>query len=188
MIEISKDEAEQRLNNKSNTLVKHGTVWLGSNGHILNGERASNVKKLDDNTKLLVGALAQIVPHAQVGREFGLNQHRVGQIANGKVDGDREKGYFKDKDFAAKLEDIKSSVTERALNKVMDTLGLVTNEKLEKIPVQEIATVAKDISVIVRNVTGNDVSRPNVAQVILFAPNTRKEESYESIEVEARVV
>jgi len=187
MIEISQDEMNIRLNSPVN--VARGTVWNGSTAHVMHDvPRGDNYRKLGEETKLLIGTLAKFDSRQNVAEAFGITPNTVSNISSGCVDSDREKGHFKDPEFIKKLSDIRESVAEKALGKVMDVLQLVTDEKLSKKDVTDVATIAKDLSVVVRNVSGdNGANRPNIAQVVLFAPNQRRESSYDTMTIEAKV-
>ena len=188
MIEITSEEAQKRLE-RSEPLpeIIHGTSWKG-NGSVIPSERAP-VKRLDDESRLLLGTLAQFQSHTKLANEFDLNKARVHHIANGFIHSGDDKAAYKDVDFCKKLEEAKGGVAALALDKLIGSLGLINHEKLDKLPVADLVTVTKDLSVVVRNVTGQaGENKPNIAQVIFFAPKTREEKSYDSIEVAAQVV
>lgn len=188
MIEITSEEAQKRLE-RSEPLpeIINGTSWKG-NGSVISSERAP-VKRLDDESRLLIGTLGQFQSHTRIAKEFGLNNARVHHLANGLIHSGDDKAAYKDPEFCKKLEEAKGGVAALALDKLIGSLGLITHDKLDKVPVKELTEITKDLSVVVRNVSGSgQEGKTNVAQVILFAPKTRSEETYDTMEVVAQVV
>lgn len=79
----------------------------------------------------------------------------------------------------------KNRISKKALLKISKAIDHITEEKLQSVKARDLAGIAKDMSVIAKNmepeVKGNSVG--NNAQIILYAPVMQKEEHYTTIEL-----
>ena len=82
----------------------------------------------------------------------------------------------------------------RAIKKATGTLnrslGSITQEKLDYTDAKDLASIAKDMSVIIKNLEPQELPPPDskAPQFVIFAPQFKSEKSYEVIDVSAKSV
>lgn len=133
-------------------------------------------------TKALVGTLANLESQSNIelAKDFGLSKDQVSAFKNGKstVNG-KENPELKEK-----IEDNLGIVRDRAADILLQTLGLLTPERIQGIQkVKDVTAVAKDMSTIIRNATpqNTDKGSQNIVQIINHGQ--RSEDSYDVIEI-----
>lgn len=178
MISITQEELEKRLDSKVNVLRGQTT---GGHSHTFNDNPNLSKPVVPPEARGLVSALAALQGINNTAADLGLERHQVSNIARGldrkgKADPTRQ----------AEVKNARESVADYALGKVLSSLSLLTDERLEKLPTKDLAEASKDLSVVVRNISGDaGTQRPNIAQVVLFSPRVREDSEYEAITVEA---
>jgi len=77
----------------------------------------------------------------------------------------------------------RNAVATRARNKLMNSLAFLTKDKLEAAKAKDLAGIARDMSVIIKNMEP-EVSKESTNQTfILYAPRPRLESEFEVIDV-----
>lgn len=105
-------------------------------------------------------------------QEFGTSQPHVSQIANGKDSS-------LDQDAISRR---LSEVGDAALDKLVESLGLIDREKLKKETASGLSKIASNLSAVIERTQPKE----NVAQqttVIVYTPELRKEASFKVIDV-----
>lgn len=69
-----------------------------------------------------------------------------------------------------------------ALDKLMLSLNLISEDNLKEESVRSLAKIAKDLSFAARNIVNESAPR-NALQINMYGPRQRTEEDYESVEV-----
>ncbi len=106
-------------------------------------------------------------------KEFGVSQSAIGEIEQGRTKVDEN---LVDKRL--------NNIEDAALNKLMETLGYLTPDKLDKAKAGEISSVASNMSKVVANIRGKDKNDTGVnVNVQVFAPEIRPERLFRTIEV-----
>jgi predicted transcriptional regulator len=82
----------------------------------------------------------------------------------------------------------RTRAVKRASNTLNAALGAITQEKLDYADVKDLSTIAKDMSVIIKNLEPPPApvimeSEHKTPQFVIFAPQFRKEESFDVITV-----
>ena len=104
--------------------------------------------------------------------EFGVSQSAIGEIEQGRT-----------KVNEAEVNRRLDAVQDVAMNKLLESLGYMTTDKLDKCKATDLSSIAANMSKVVSNVrTKNNDSGP-VVQVQIFAPELRNEKTYKTIEV-----
>ena len=190
---ISDEEAQGRLDSSENLASRLVEVRKIREG----GRRLGNTN-VPPALRSLIGSIAVQGEEDQsdIARAFGVSQPSVSGYANGLI-GDRREEEIEDaieraedkKKEAAKLPD--SSLDEAhqmALNVMMKSLTglgekLSDEETMKSMKPKEVSRIASDMSKIVSVATGQDkASVVNNTKVIVYAPQQRKETSYEVID------
>jgi len=79
------------------------------------------------------------------------------------------------------------TIQERAAEKLLSAMGLITPDKLENSSAKDLAQITNQMSQVVRNISGQ-VSQGNTGktakvQIILNQPKESKEDSFDVIEI-----
>lgn len=171
MIDISPEEAKERLESPDNLVnlvvkQKHTGRPIGE----------GNIPPM---MKSLIASLGRVSNQSAVAKAFDVSRVTVNNAANGKV-GHREETVLQEV-----VKNSKSQVEDKALGIMLHAMNLIP-EKIngdEKLKARDLASIAKDMSVIADNMTAkSDRTGPSV--VIINSPKIRDESSYEVIEVE----
>jgi hypothetical protein len=105
-------------------------------------------------------------------REFEVNQQTVSNITNGKV-----KGIDKDK-----IEQTIVEVKDRALDRLMHTLGLLTDDKLSGCSAKDLSVIASNMGRVVERTSPKE-ERPDGLTFIIYAPELKQERAYDVVEI-----
>jgi hypothetical protein len=133
-------------------------------------------------TKALVGTLANLESQSNIelAKDFGLSKDQVSAFKNGKSTVNAEVN----PELKEKIEDNLGVVRDRAADILLETLGLLTPERIQSIQkVKDVTAVAKDMSTIIRNATPQNKEPGSTNFVQIINHGQRSEDSYEVIEV-----
>lgn len=141
----------------------------------------ASLRKIIGETSVIDGRQAAL----RIAEDFGVSKSSVSAYAKGATS---TKTY---KEPAKGIIDHINRSRQRAVKRASHTLNAalaaVSQEKLDYADAKDLAGIAKDMSVIIRNLEPPqaDVSQsgPSSPQFIIYAPQFRKEESFEVIDV-----
>ena len=87
----------------------------------------------------------------------------------------------------SRLDKTKLSIQERAAEKLLASMGVITQDKLENCTVKEAAQVASQMSQVFRNMTSQTTSNEGLGKsgvkIVIHQPKVAREEHFESIEI-----
>lgn len=110
----------------------------------------------------------------ELGKLAGVTQEEVSQIKTSKIKGVDEEA----------VERALGTVRDKALDRLAASMGLMTDEKLDKCKAGELSTIAANMSKVVEKTLPRQESGPGTgAQVIIYAPQIKTENSYKTVEV-----
>lgn len=179
---------EKRLDSDKNVLNKLNLDRTVGKVEILPlhpGGRLKGAVTIPDPLKIIVGACAQVDTNKQVAKTFGLHPQTVSNIANGKRNNNRD---TIDLDLRDKIHRASGAAIETArdlaLARLMTSLNLITEDKLEDVKAIDLSTIARNMSAIHEKLGPKDT---NVIQgnVIFYTPSQAKESDYGVIEISA---
>jgi len=78
---------------------------------------------------------------------------------------------------------VRDQITDKARGRLMSALDSITDENIQSAKVKDIASIAKDMSVIVKNLEPSEPQTQNNTQVIIYRPRMRDEQEFESITI-----
>lgn len=78
----------------------------------------------------------------------------------------------------------KQEIGDSARGRLLAALDSLTDDKIEKAKAKDIASIAKDMSVVVRNTEGQGGFQVNNQQVNIYRPRMKEEDDYDVIEVD----
>jgi predicted transcriptional regulator len=181
---ISDDDFQKELNNSSPT--RHPEKVVPSHSILpVKGRKEGDVN-VPDSLRALIGEDAVINGRQSalnLAKDFGISASSVSAYAKGATS---TTTYDKPKESI--IEHINKS-RRRAVSRAQKTLNrsllAITQEKLDYSDAKDLSGIAKDMSVIIRNLEPAPIveSETKQPQFVIFAPSFRSENSFESITV-----
>lgn len=107
-----------------------------------------------------------------IARDHGITQANVSSIERGKTKGIDEK----------KVEGVISSVKDRALDRLMTSLGLLSDDKLSGCSAKDLSVIASNMGRVVEKITPKETAPDNI-NFIIYSPELKQERAYDVIEI-----
>jgi len=144
--------------------------------------RYENIPNVPDSLRAIV-AEEHIsgADRTELARTFGISKQSVDAYKNGATS---LATYNKpDKKLARHIDIFKERVTKRASRKLIGALDSIPNDLSDEKP-QVASQIAKDMSVIIKNMTPDIPVQPNSGvNFVIFAPKQRDEKDFDVVEV-----
>ena len=163
------DNAQQRLNSTHNPVAEIREIKRPGNSL---GRRGFGVEFQAE-----VAALAHRKTIREVAEKVGVSEGQVSNWKHGSTDGETLNTKLIES-TERKLE----GVRDTALDKLMLALGVIDEEKIEKLSVKDAAAVAESMAGIIDRTT-KKVPVFNAAQVIIMAPQQKEESKFQVVEI-----
>lgn len=140
--------------------------------------------KLSEEQRVTIGSLGRCFPVKDVAELTGVSVDAVRDLRNGKKGSsgfDKNLNDAIDKATLAKTK----TIQDVAMDKLLHTLGFITDEKLEKAEAREVAGVAANLSKVYSNLQPKETNNNggNHVQVVLFQPKPLSEKHFDVQEV-----
>ena len=120
-------------------------------------------------------------PAKQVSKIFGISESSISAY---KHDATSTSSYDNPNQSLKKANDsIRTDISDRARGRLLCALDAITEENIGSAKVKDIASIAKDMSVIVKNMEENTPLNQTNNQVIIYRPRMRDEEDFDVITV-----
>lgn len=134
-------------------------------------------RPLNEEQKVEVAARARLGEDQRVlAEEFGVSVSTARYLEHG--DGYRGKPGPDERKVEARMDEIQ----DKALCKLMMSIGLLDEARLGKLGAKDLSTVAANMAKVAGNVRPS-VNDGNAVHLHLYAPELRKEQNYKTIEV-----
>jgi len=142
--------------------------------------------KLDEEQRITIGSLGKIFPTKDVAEMTGVSQDAVRDLRNGK----RGSSGYSPELMAAideRTESTRKSTYDKAMDKLLSSLGFITDAKMENANARELSGIASNLSKVASNLTPKDATASvgKGVTLILYQPKPSKEEHFDVIEVTA---
>lgn len=174
----TEEQIEARLKSSRNLVNRFGrsssvpevesvtVIPLGNPGNV-------QKPKLDQETKDEIAFRARAGERqTSLASEFGVSQSAIGEIEQGRT-----------KVNEVAVQSRLDQVQDVAMTKLLESLGYMTTDKLDKAKATDLSSIAANMSKVVSNVrVKNDQSGP-VVNVNVYAPELRNERTFKTIEV-----
>lgn len=132
-----------------------------------------NKINLDKNTRTEIAIRSRTGEHQpKLAQEFGITQANVSSIERGKTKGI-------DEEHANK---VISQVKDRALDRLMCSLGLLDDDKLSSCSAKDLSIIASNMGRVVDKISPKE-ERPDNINFIIYAPELKQEKSFQTVEV-----
>lgn len=168
-MQIDEKELERRLNSSKN-LANTLSNPIVEKVKVIPIEKDKHSSPLSENEQILAGTLAFQMPVKDVARELNITPSQVSyakNTTNPKVKGP--------------IQATIGRVQELALDKMMQALGLMSEEKFTNASLKDLSIVAANMAKIVEKTTQSDAVAS--VQLIIYAPEMKRESSYKVIDV-----
>lgn len=170
----SSSDLEDNFGDKEVTIVKWGGHSKVEREHY----------KLTHDERVSIGALGQNFPPKDVAELTGVSVDCVRDLRNGKKG---SSGY--NAELAAQVSSAagkrREEVSIVAVDKLLESLGVISTEKLQALDAKGASLVASNLSRVVSNMSpkeSGDGNKPNI-KIVLFQPKPSEEKHFETIEI-----
>lgn len=164
---MTREQLLERLDHPENIAVVHKVMGQGPSEGNGRGEN------IPDELRVLAGTLAHMDTNKNVGESLGITPQSVSDYKEGRV-GEREDPFLGNKVEKAK---------ERSVDLLLQSLGLLTEEKLGKVKkARDLVSIAKDAAAIHDKLTPKGGNNGNQV-IIVHAPRESKIEDYPTIDI-----
>lgn len=183
----TEDQIKSRLSSERNLVNRFGngnsslptgsapTIPTPSNVTIIPLQQPGNIegkKKLSIEQKNEIAFRSRSGEGQKIlGKEFGVSQSAIGEIEQGRTRVDE-----------VSINKRLDEVQDVAMTKLLESLGYITSDKMEKLGPEKLSTIASNMSKIVGNIKQKDDNGPRVV-VQIYAPELKNENSYKSLDV-----
>ena len=163
---LDNDEADERLASPDNVV----RAFRNGAGPRLGKERASHEVR---DTAVALHNMG--VKNQEVADRLGIEYQDVANYAHNRKVG---KGKLK-LDPSEAMDDVRQA----ALNKLMCAMGLITEEKLDKLKAPALAHIANQMSAIVERTMPKEQANDNRVTLVVYAPQVKEESSFKVVEI-----
>lgn len=170
----TEEQINERLNSERNLVNRFGKTEPVVLDIIPLGQPGNKEKpKLDQETKNEIAFRARAgETQVSLAEEFNVSQSAIGEIEQGRT-----------KVNEAEVNRRLDAVQDVAMNKLLESLGYMTTDKLDKCKATDLSSIAANMSKVVSNVRNKTDQNGPIVQVQIFAPELRNEKTYKTIEV-----
>lgn len=118
---------------------------------------------------------------ASLAEVFGVSKSSVDAYKHGSTS---TKSYNEPSERLKVVTDgVKEDISTKARARLMDALDEITPDRIAGAKIKDIASIAKDMSAIVKNMEPEINLQQNNTQVIVYKPNLRNEDDFDIIQV-----
>lgn len=143
-------------------------------------------REVPDSLRRIIGEESEINGRKEgvaLAKQFGISPSSVSSYANGSTS---TASYNQPKSsITDHINRVKERITKKAKNRLILALNEITPEKLAEAKLKDISSVAKDMSGIIKDMQEDSQDRAgqnsNVPQFIVYSPQFKKEEYYDTI-------
>ena len=184
---ITHDHAEQILNSPSNLInqVEHHNGGFKSRLEVKplrpNNGQGGCPTKHGQPTRELIGTLANLDTTKAVSESFNIPESTIKNWKHGRTSRLNE---ATETNFKEAIDRNLGRVRSTALDKLMDTLGLLTTDKLKDANAIQLASVADKMGNLIVKTSPQSSTGTNV-NVVVFTPNQRSLHDFDVLEIEA---
>jgi predicted transcriptional regulator len=174
--EIIKDKIEDAIKDSSFSIITPAKVIDIKRG------RGNQLEIPNEIRALVAEEVINGTPAKQVAKAFGVSESSVSAY---KHDATSTTSYdTPNSQLADSNKQIRDVITDKARGRLMSALDAITDENISNAKVKDIASIAKDMSVIVKNMEPIvPVDNSKNTQVIIYRPRMRDEDEFDIITV-----
>jgi len=187
---ISDDDFLAELENSSVPILSKSIEGLSITGQVIDRPPLGRIgPEVPDTLRKIIGETSNIDGRQdalELASNFSISNSSVSAYANGATS---TASYNEpNSPLKAHIDSAKLKVSKRASNRLMRALHHITDDKLESAKAAELATIAKSLSGVVKDmepdIPKNPIGIGGGNQIILYAPRLIAEGALDSIKVE----
>lgn len=185
---VSDDELNKELESLSGSIKKAPKAIEGTVVERTKKGRSDGDNNVPDSLRKIIGEEAVINGRAsamQIADSFGISPSQVSAYAKGATS---TASYDSpSKSIISHINKSRARAIKKASHVLHSALGAITQEKLDYTDADKLSGIAKDMSVIIKNLEPQQDSpdiQVKTPQFVIFAPQFRKEETFETIQVQ----
>lgn len=160
------------------------TSNITSNAQVIDIQRGRTPGRTEIPSELrkVIGSCALIDSAKDVAQAFGISESSISAY---KVGATSTTNYHSpDPDLKKHIDSKRGEISDTARTKLLDALELITAEKVSGAKIKDIASIAKDMSAIIKNVEPNPLIGVQMNnQVVVYRPKMNDESDYDVITV-----
>jgi|ERR1039458_6118796 hypothetical protein len=191
---LTQDQAEARLNSERNLALKFNpnkesqndtsvrnnaramleppvTNTITEKVITLSGKNRINLTR-DERTNIAISARTGTQTQTELARANNLQLLTVHNIASGKTKGIDEE----------RVKQVTNAVRDLALERLMASLGLLTDDKLTGCSAKDLSTIASNMGRVVEKIQ-DKAEQPDNINFIIYSPELKQERAFNVIEV-----
>jgi DNA-binding XRE family transcriptional regulator len=165
---VDNDEADARLSSPLNLANR-----FSIRHELLKGKGRPDKKEnltQDERDEIAVRARAG-ENQTKLAKEFGISQPSISHIERGKSKTDE-----------VKVEKALNHVRDRALSRLMSSLGLLTDDKLSGCSARDLSLVAANMSRVVEKTIPKENTQSGI-NLIIYSPELKRESGFKVVEI-----
>jgi len=186
MIIASRDKANALLRVDSNLFKNDDRNSIPGETNIevrsLTHGKKPGTENLSDDQRKIIAEAAHVSGKTiqEIAEEYGVSPDSVAAYKNGAT----SLATYNEPnvDLDKHIKDVRQTITATAQNKLMLAMQEITGDRLADAKVRDVASIAKDMSSIVKNM-GTELTYNDNRKVILYKPRQKEEDEYEVIDV-----
>jgi hypothetical protein len=126
---------------------------------------------VEERTEIAIEAKLGEKSQTEIAQEHGISRQGVAEINAGV--GARDKNA---------VDEALETARNKALDRLMTTLGLITNDKLSALNAKDLSNIASNMAKVVEK-TIPDADRNAAINLVIYSPELRSEKAFNSIEI-----
>lgn len=132
--------------------------------------------------KLIAEESINGAPAKELSDVFGISPSSISAYKNGATS---TASYNQpDTELSKHVNDVRSDIGDKARARLLSAIEAITPEKIEAAKLRDIASVAKDMSAVIKNMEPEGEERAKTNNFIFFSPNQKEETAYKVIDVQ----
>ena len=171
---LTKEQAEKRLSSENNLANRFNSSQVEITEKVIQlpGKKPGSIN-LEKEVRNEIAIRARLgETQVSLAKEFKVITPTVSSIERGKV-----KGIDEDK-----VEKAINEVRDRALDRLMHSLGLITDDKLSGCSAKDLSVIASNMGRVVEKVTPKTEGPDNI-NFIIYSPELKKEQAFDVVEI-----
>jgi DNA-binding Xre family transcriptional regulator len=173
---LTERQIEERLKSDRNLanadwLKKDAPVTTTEKVISLPGRNRIAISK-EERTEIAIESRLGIHTQTELARAHGISQYAVHAIEKGKTKGIDE----------VQVEKVIGDVKDRALSRLMSSLGLLTDDKLSGCSAKDLSVIASNMGRVVEKISPKETQPDNI-NFIIYSPELKQERAFEVVEI-----
>lgn len=140
--------------------------------------------KFNMDERVLIGTLARagLGNSMELSAEFNLSHDQVNNLKQGRTSAINDTHYKPNLELEERILGKMNDVSNRAIEVLMNSLGVITPEKLSEVSAKDASVIASNASRVIQN-CAPQVQQDNKINVIMYAPRVKEINEYKVVDI-----